>query len=141
MKPTWLQRNFDLVAVALIAVFGLAGATIQRSHPVPAVIMQSDPVIREVRPKLLEIREEYEKAVREMRTQIRTDLRESGRELHQDLHQSAEDVRRDTQSAAFQVRNDLREAFRSIRGEMHSLRAQLHCLKDSVRETVRGRTY
>lgn len=126
MKPTWLQRNFDLVAVALIAVFGLAGASIQRSPRVPAVIMQSDPVVHEARPKLLEIREEYEK----VRTQIRTDVCESGRTLHRDLHQSAEDVRRDTQSAAFQVRNDLREAFRSIRNEMHSLRDQLRCLRD-----------
>jgi len=133
MHPTWLRRNFDLVAVAFIALFGIVGTITYRPYRMP-VIVPSDPFVREVKPRLLEIHHEYESAALELRQELRAHTHE----LRGDLRRSAADLSEDSRSAAHGLGDDLREAAHSFRGEVHSLRDQLHCLRDTIRETVRS---
>jgi hypothetical protein len=133
MGSTWLHRNFDIAAVALIAIFGIAGAVVYKPYRMP-VIFPSAPMVREVKPRLLEIHSEYRNAAREMQQE----LCENSRTLHGDLDRTKEEVRRDSHRAASELREELRNAARSLRGELYWLRDWLHSVRDTMRENVRN---
>lgn len=98
---SWLHRNIDIVAVTVIAVVIGIGSNAAKVAEKPWVIHGAAPVVREVKPRLMDIRNDVHEEIRRQSTEIQAETLCDMRHIRSKLR-----------SAGVHMRQELREMFR-----------------------------
>lgn len=116
---SWLSRNLDLVALALIVLFAGSASMLTR-HVRDVDYRPLEPLIVDGKPRLMEIRDESRHALYEARNQVLRQMYEQRAQLQRDLHQAGEDLR-GVHNDARQLRNELRRIGQQMRDRLRCL--------------------
>jgi len=110
---SWLRRNLDLVAMTLIVVVA-AFFSVVRNHVVPQ-FRTLEPVIVDVKPQLMEIKDHSNGALREVQEELRRARVEAAHEMRRH-------------------RDEMRNEAGRMRHEAHQMRDHMHHMRDKIRQ-------
>ena len=92
---SWLSRNFDLVAVTVIAVFVGVGHTATKVVEKPWLIYGADPVMRQVQPHIMEIRREVREELERQTSELQTLTKEDALCVRSQMRRATDEIRRE----------------------------------------------